>query len=279
MRIVVLTSGGRTAPQILRTLHRRGVVPEAVVVATYSRLSDCFHHPGGPQRVREIPLVPLRAIWRRLRPRFRSDLRLGRRLVVTSTLNSDQMRRDLARLAPDLLVLAGCRLITPAVIQTAAMGVVNVHPGLLPWLRNNGVVGNAIARGLPVGVTVHRVDPGIDTGPVIRRKLIAVSGTERTLETLETAADQAAADLLAQVVFDAQTTGVLPPGERQTSRFPLCHWLSAEKRRVVDQAVAAGRAAELFAEWLPKVAPGSLELPPTLGLETDASVDKLSGPA
>ena len=267
MRIVVLTSGGRAAPGFLRALAARGVVPEAVLVAVRSELAHCFHRPPGRARVAELPIALARSVVRRLRPRFRSEYRTGERLVVTSSLNSPRMIRALEQLVPDLVVLAGCTIITPEVIGVAKQGTVNSHPGLLPWVRGNGVVAHALLRGVPVGVTCHRVDKGIDTGPVLRRRLAPVTGSERSLAELEAAADRAAVELLVDVVESARATGTIAAGQPQRARYPLCRWLPRSERPAVDAAVAAGRARELFEEWRERAAqPGSLELFGDFGL-------------
>lgn len=270
MRVVVLTSSGRTPPRLLLALRARGITPDAVVVANHSVLGECFRRPHGLARIAESPVAIARTIVRRLRPRFIPEFRAGRRLIVTGSVRSAQLQRTLERLAPDLLVLASCGLIPPGTIATARLGVLNVHPGLLPWLRNNGVVANAILRGLPIGATVHRVDAGIDTGPILRRRLVRIPGDAKSLHDLELAADIAAAELLADVVAEAVAQGDLAPGQPQLQRFPLCRWLTMEERSVVDRQVALGRAASLFEEWAQKADSATLDLPPTVDLASGA---------
>ena len=237
------------APLVLRAMRARGVRPAAVVVSVRGALAECFHAVEPRARVRELPLVPLRALWRRLRPRLRRELRVGAPLVVTGSLDSPRMRRDVARLEPDLLVLAGCGLLRPESLALARLGTINGHPGLLPWVRGNGVVGNALLRGVAVGATVHLVDAGIDTGPIVRRRLVRPGGGERTLREVETLADAVAADLLADVAWETSATGSVPPAIEQAERAPLCRWLSVAERGQADALVAAGRAVELYDAW------------------------------
>ena len=194
--------------------------------------------------------------------------------MVTTSLNSARMRRALRRLDPDLVVLTGCTIVAPEVIGIAKQGVINAHPGLLPWVRGNGVVAHALLRGVPVGVSCHRVDKGIDTGPVLRRRLVPVSGSERSLAELEVLADRAAVALLVDVVEEVRSTGFLPGGRAQPIRYPLCRWLGLAERREVDAAVAAGRARELFDDWRRRAAqPDSLELTEDSGLTEGSAAD------
>ena len=71
--------------------------------------------------------------------------------------------------APDLLVLAGfMEVLTPQFIRRFAGRIVNVHPALLPAFPGVQAIEQALEYGVKVGgVTVHFVDEGVDTGPVL----------------------------------------------------------------------------------------------------------------
>jgi methionyl-tRNA formyltransferase len=88
--------------------------------------------------------------------------------------NSTACRELLGAFGPDLVVLGGTRIIHPTILAIPPRGTVNAHPGLLPELRGSSSVGWALYKDLPVGSTVHFVDAGIDTGPVILRRALPV---------------------------------------------------------------------------------------------------------
>jgi phosphoribosylglycinamide formyltransferase-1 len=75
---------------------------------------------------------------------------------------------------PDLVVLAGfMRLLAPAVVNR--FRIVNTHPALLPEFPGAHAIRDALAAGAGVtGVTVHWVDEGVDTGPVIAQVKVPV---------------------------------------------------------------------------------------------------------
>jgi phosphoribosylglycinamide formyltransferase-1 len=77
------------------------------------------------------------------------------------------LEQCLADRAPDLVVLAGfMRLLGPKIVSR--FRIVNTHPALLPEFPGAHAVRDALAAGATrTGVTVHWVDDGIDTGPVI----------------------------------------------------------------------------------------------------------------
>lgn len=82
---------------------------------------------------------------------------------------------------PDLIVLAGFLVVIPeAMIQAYRNRIINIHPSLIPAFCGTGYYGlkvheAALARGVKVvGATVHFVDEGTDTGPIILQKPVIV---------------------------------------------------------------------------------------------------------
>jgi methionyl-tRNA formyltransferase len=103
--------------------------------------------------------------------RFRSDPAVGRRrlLVQPPRRALDPFLDALRAEAPDFIVVASYSMILPgAVLAIARHGAVNVHGGLLPAYRGGHVMQWAILNGeRETGVTLHYMDEGIDTGPII----------------------------------------------------------------------------------------------------------------
>lgn len=106
-------------------------------------------------------------------PHF-SKISGGRELKMIYTkrsANSSECHQKLSSLAPDIILLGGTRILKDCIINTAKVGVLNCHPGLLPDYKGRDPVGWAIYNGDDIGMTCHFVDSGIDTGPIlIRRK-------------------------------------------------------------------------------------------------------------
>ena len=86
----------------------------------------------------------------------------------------------------ELVVLAGyMRLIGPVLLEAFPKKIVNIHPSLLPAFPGLHGIRDAYEAGVPeTGVTVHYIDKGIDTGPIIAQQRIPVSQQD-TLESLE----------------------------------------------------------------------------------------------
>ncbi|UVI30919.1 phosphoribosylglycinamide formyltransferase [Paenibacillus spongiae] len=84
-----------------------------------------------------------------------------------------------------LVVLAGyMRILTPVMVDAFAGRMINIHPALLPAFPGVGGIKQALDYGVKVtGVTVHFVDGGMDTGPIIAQRTVEVldGDTEATL--------------------------------------------------------------------------------------------------
>ncbi len=101
--------------------------------------------------------------------------------------------RDLAiaawleELGVELVVLAGyMQLLSDAFIRRFRNRVINVHPALLPAFPGLDAIGQALAHGVRVtGVTVHFVDEGVDTGPILLQRPVELTYTRPVAEVIE----------------------------------------------------------------------------------------------
>jgi phosphoribosylglycinamide formyltransferase 1 len=158
-RICVLASGGGTNLQaILDRLHGRGGI-EVVGVASNRRDARAL------ERAQEIGIET--AV-------FRQDDHADRE-ARDAALGDWLEERD-----PELIVLAGyMELLSPPLVARFRNRIVNVHPALLPAFPGLDAVGQALAHGSRVtGVTVHFVDEGVDSGPIILQRAVEIGGGE-----------------------------------------------------------------------------------------------------
>jgi len=150
--IAVLVSGGGTNLQaLLDTVHGR----EAEIVAVASSTPDA--HALARARTHAVPAAVF----------ARAD--------YPDRHARDQALADwIAQQGARLVVLAGyMELLGETFLDRFPGAVINVHPSLLPAFPGIGAVEQALAYGVKVfGVTVHFVDAGVDTGPVILQRAI-----------------------------------------------------------------------------------------------------------
>ena len=154
-RIAVLVSGtGTNLQAILDRLHGQGGIEVACVAS---------NKPGARalERARDAGIETA---------------------VFERAAHSDRQARDaalgdwLAEREVDLVVLAGyMELLSPGFVQRFRDRIVNVHPALLPSFPGLDAVGQALAHGVRVtGVTVHLVDEGVDSGPIVLQRAVEV---------------------------------------------------------------------------------------------------------
>ena len=106
----------------------------------------------------------------------------------------------------DLVVLAGyMQLLSPGFVARFPNRIVNVHPALLPSFPGLDAVGQALEHGAKItGVTVHFVDDGVDSGPIILQRPVPIppdrdrDGLEETIHATEHALLPQAVRLIAE---------------------------------------------------------------------------------
>ncbi len=105
----------------------------------------------------------------------------------------DEIIRLLARYEPKLIVLAGyMRVLSPAFVDTFPDKIVNIHPTLLPAHPGaHGIKDSFKSSDSHMGITIHRVDHGTDSGPILRQVSFkrdageSIDSIERKIHELE----------------------------------------------------------------------------------------------
>lgn len=143
--------------------------------------------------------------------------------LVTSLVPFDRRDRaawdvkladTVASFEPDVVVLAGfMRILGAAFVQRFPGRIVNVHPSLLPSFPGSDAPAQAIAAGVRLtGCTVHVVDEGVDTGPILAQAAVPVHSDD-TPDSLH-ARIQSAEHTLLPATLHAVATGRLTLGAR-----------------------------------------------------------------
>lgn len=165
-RLAILLSGRGSNFEAIADAVEGGSIPDAEIVAVISDV------PGarGLDRARQ----------RRL-PAFAVD----RARFASRAAYEEQVLRILESARPDLIALAGyMRMLSPAFVSRYAGRILNIHPSLLPKFAGLEPQRRALEAGEAVsGCTVHFVDEGMDTGPVVLQRRVAIRPGD-TPETL-----------------------------------------------------------------------------------------------
>jgi methionyl-tRNA formyltransferase len=160
MRILFLGSPEYAALP-LRALARAGY--EIVGVVTQP------DRPSGRSRTPAPPPVALAA------------RELGLPVFQPPTLRDPAVVEQLAALRPDASVLAAYgEILRKKVLAIAPLGVLNIHPSLLPrWRGPSPVAGAILAGDVATGVSLMLLDAGMDSGPLLAQRTIPLAGDER----------------------------------------------------------------------------------------------------
>ncbi len=81
-------------------------------------------------------------------------------------------RESIARLkdwSPDIIIFAGGNILRKPLLEVPRLGVLNLHLGLLPEVRGMSSPEWSLLKNIPIGITIHYMDEGIDTGPILKR--------------------------------------------------------------------------------------------------------------
>jgi phosphoribosylglycinamide formyltransferase-1 len=188
-RIAVLLSGAGSLCAALLAAADDPDYPATVVVVGSDREAEGLEHArrrGLPTFVCAVPDHPDRAAWDRA------------------------LAAEIAAAQPDLVVSAGfMKIVGPAVLDAFGGRLINTHPALLPAFPGAHAVRDALAAGAPVtGATVHVVDPGVDTGPVLAQREVAVLPEDdeaRLHERIKVVERELLVETVAQLVTAGQT--------------------------------------------------------------------------
>ena len=90
-------------------------------------------------------------------------------VAVCTNQNAPAATSLLDEWSPDLIVFTGGNILRQPVLDIPRLGVLNVHLGMLPEVRGMSAPEWSLLKGVPRGITIHFMDSGIDTGPVLQR--------------------------------------------------------------------------------------------------------------
>jgi folate-dependent phosphoribosylglycinamide formyltransferase PurN len=127
-----------------------------------------------------------------------------------ANLNAPEARAAIAALAPDFLVVHGTAILKPETFGIARVAAFNIHCGILPEYRGHASTFWALAKGDRgnVGVTVHHVAAGVDTGLLVRQGRVPWARGENDI-TMWIRALALGADLVVDAVHEWERAGTV----------------------------------------------------------------------
>lgn len=167
-RIAVFASGSGSNFEALETACRKGELDAEIVLVMTDKPASFVVERARQTDIRVVALEP---------KAFHSKQAYEEALL--GILREERV---------EWIVLAGyMRLIGTTLLAAYPSRIVNIHPSLLPSFPGKDAIGQAIAHGVKVtGVTVHLVDAGMDTGPILAQAAVPVveGDAEKTAEAI-----------------------------------------------------------------------------------------------
>jgi len=190
-------------------------LPAMKAVAAAEELIAIVTQPDRPRgRGRELapPLVKTLA------------LDLGLSVLQPERVKDPLFIAQLRELEPELIVVAAFGQILPAaVLDLPPLGCVNVHPSLLPKYRGAAPINWAIIKGeTRTGVSIYRMDQGMDTGPLLLTREVEI-GADETAEELGKRLAEIGGELVKEAIKGLKqgTLKPMPQDEKGASYAPL----------------------------------------------------------
>lgn len=183
-------------------------------------------------------------------PVARRAAALGVPVFKPKGLKREENRRFLWDLKPDLLVVAAYGKILPKeVLDLPRFGAVNVHFSLLPRWRGPAPVPAALLAGdAETGVTIMKLDEGMDTGPILAQERMPIGPEDTTTSLLPRLAHIGARLLMA--TLERYLAGQLSPTPQDNAQATVCPMLKKEDG-LIDWTKPATQIARMVRAYDP----------------------------
>ena len=141
-------------------------------------------------------------------------------VVTCSDQNSSRAVEQLKQWSPDLAIFTGGDILRDEVLNVPRLGILNSHLALLPEIRGMSSPEWSLLGGVPLGITIHFMDSGVDTGPILLRREFAVANGCDSLADLRNKMIAEGIELLAEAVagLDRGTISAVPQADREIDR-------------------------------------------------------------
>ena len=152
---------------------------------------------------------------------FRSVREVGRSygfpVVTCIDQNSPRAVAQLKRWSPDLAIFTGGNILRDEVLNVPRLGILNAHLAVLPEIRGMSSPEWSLLCGVPLGVTIHFMDSGVDTGPILLRREFAGADGCDSLADLRNKMIAEGIELIAEAVagLDRGTISAVAQADRE----------------------------------------------------------------
>jgi len=273
MRIVILSSSvySETACAMAVRMARLGHIPAGVLtlrtldratvvrklgqwglrgVANYTRAKLIPRHTDRQLQIRNSHLRPFlkngSGVFRSL---HEVAAFYGFCVITCRDQNSPESIARLKTWSPDVIIFAGGNILRQPLLDVPCLGVLNVHLALLPKIRGMSSPEWSLLKNVPVGISIHYMDAGIDTGPILERYELPETAQCESLSDLRDRLIAFGVDKIAEVITALDQGAISAKSQSDLDRdnqfFVMHEWLRDRAAERLAKIRAANRAGVL----------------------------------
>ena len=172
----------------------------------------------------------------------------GFSVAVCNDQNAPDSIARLKEWSPDLIIFTGGNILRKQLLEVPRLGVLNVHLGLLPEIRGMSSPEWSLLNHVPVGVTIHYMDAGIDTGPFLQRYEFPDVARCESLSDLRNRLIAFGLEKAAEVIagLDQGTISATTQSDHDEDRqfFVMHEWLQARAAERLTKSRRGGRRGD-----------------------------------
>ena len=205
MKIVAITYKTKFAYSLFKMMERNNISIEAIIMEKprpSKRLRNAFKRLTfiqiitlGMKKGRDVFFPIYKSEWRK----NSCYSKYSDKIYVVDDINSHETEKLIQDIQSDLIVLGSASILSENIVNIPKIGIINSHPGLLPKYRGLDTVEWAIYNNDDIGVTVHFVDKGVDTGSIVMQDIVTVEPRD-TIGTINKKVNKLRLELLIQSI-------------------------------------------------------------------------------
>jgi len=161
-------------------------------------------------------------------------------VVTCSEQNSPHAVAQLTQWSPDLAIFTGGNILRDQVLNVPRLGILNAHLALLPEIRGMSSPEWSLLCGVPLGITIHLMDNGVDTGPILLRREFLANDCD-SLANLRNKMIADGVELLAEAVAGLDRGAISAVGQTDREKDSQFFVMHEQLKAVATRRLKNGR--------------------------------------
>ncbi len=217
---------GPLAESAIYNLYQSGLIPQAIITKPDATT--------GRDHVLTVPIIKTWAESKGVAV-YQPNTLNSSKLEVSSEINDIEFYKYVKENDIDIAIVASYGKIIPQyILDWPDHGILNIHPSMLPLYRGPSPIESQLLDGLEsIGLSIMRLDAGMDSGPIYIQKSIDVTMSDYNSETIERLCGREGATIISQILpFIIE--GNLNPKDQDHSKATFCKFIEKSRGDITD---------------------------------------------